>query len=326
MLVSTLQDDWFDKSYAVFIASIGYEQRARYIADRFTINADKRVALAFPNQHELQFSQNVAFFSESGFEVAECDDRGFRQRIEELFHDMASRPARERKVLVDISSLNRTRIAHIVDVARQSGQKTDADVTYVYSLALFTPPPKIELSQLNSHVGPVLPSFAGWWEEPDRAPVAIVGLGYEEDKALGAVELLQPAEIWVFSPVSEINEYTPALQKANLTLLESVGPEYQMTYRVHEPYDSFVQLESLIYGLSRTRNCILLPFGPKIFTLCSLLVACAAGNVPVWRVSSEGREPAVNRLGSEYIYGISTAFRNATQLPRVSESRVYETT
>ena len=60
------------------------------------------------------------------------------------------------------------------------------DISFLYALGKFSPPPSAQ--SLNAHVGPVLPAFAGWSMEPDTPPVAIIGLGYEEDRALGAVE------------------------------------------------------------------------------------------------------------------------------------------
>jgi len=77
-----------------------------------------------------------------------------------------------------------------------------------------------------------------------------------------------------------------------------------MDYRVHAPVDCFITLESLIYGLSRTKNTILLPFGPKIFALCALLVASVHPTTAVWRVSAGFQEEAVNRQASGYVYGL----------------------
>lgn len=209
------------------------------------------------------------------------------------------------RIVVDISSMTRYRIASVV-LAIEKHLTVDATVNFVYSLAKFSPPEQMTFP--NSHVGPVRPEFAGWWKEPDLAVAAVVGLGYEEDKALGAVEHLQAAEVWAFIPRSHIAAYTDELQRANRTLLDSVEPEHLLQYRVQDPFECYSRLESLVFGLSQTSNVVLLPFGPKIFSLCSVLVGRLHKRVPVWRVSAEGQEPAINREASGSVYGLEVRF------------------
>jgi hypothetical protein len=67
-------------------------------------------------------------------------------------------------------------------------------------------------------------------------------------------------------------------------------------------------LESVVYGLLKSFNVIVLPFGPKIFTLCSLLVAGLHPTVSVWRVSAGGAERPVNRRASGRITCLTVTF------------------
>jgi hypothetical protein len=161
-------------------------------------------------------------------------------------------------------------------------------------------------------VGPIAPEFSGWWSEPDLPTAAIVGVGYEQDKALGAIEHVQPSEVWLFFPRSPVAEYTSALEYANRSLIEKVKRERgkMLHYDVDAPYALFADLESLVAGLSSRANCILLPFGPKLFALSSLLVACVHREAAVWRVS--GAEQPTDRIGHS-VYGLSVAFCTARQ-------------
>src|SRR5947207_11718086 len=106
-------------------------------------------------------------------------------------------------------------MAILMDSIRKHFTFPGLGVDFLYSLASFSEPPKSQ--PVNTHVGPISPPFAGWWTEPDRPTAAVVGLGYEEDKALGAVEHLQPGEVWVFTPQSVVAAYSPALDFANRT-------------------------------------------------------------------------------------------------------------
>jgi hypothetical protein len=101
-----------------------------------------------------------------------------------------------------------------------------------------------------------------------------------------------------------VSEYTPALHQANQSVVEMIKGRV-VGYDVDQPFDLFTKLESLIAGVGTRSNCILLPFGPKIFALCALLVACLHPDAAVWRVS--GAEEAVDRVGHS-VYGISAIF------------------
>ncbi|MEQ1885190.1 MAG: hypothetical protein ABL967_09025 [Bryobacteraceae bacterium] len=305
LMITPLAASWVDQEFDLAIATVGYEERARHIFSALPPSARVKAACGFDSQQVFEYENNSAWFQSNRFDVAHLADDDYGEWIQGALNrvDTDGNPI---KVLVDISSTTRVRMAKLL-VALKNFTRVPIAATFVYSLASFTAPPTER--HANSHVGPVTPEFAGWWEEPDRALVAVVGLGYEQDKALGAVEHLQAAEIWTFMPASEVSQFSPALLRANRTLLESVPPHQQMDYRVQDPFDCFAKLESLVYGLSQTKNAVLLPFGPKLFSLASLLVALLYPELPVWRVSAEQHEQPVNRKASGFVYGLEVAFK-----------------
>jgi hypothetical protein len=304
LVVRPLSKSWVEDRYDVAIGTVGYEQRARYVFENIGARGASCVACGFSDQRVLAYDDNSRWFESHGFRVDHKPDSEYAGWLSNAFNLTSERASL--RVLVDISSMTRVRLARLIEFFTSQAVERPIVATFVYSLAAYTAPPEAAL--YNSHVGPVTPMFAGWWEEPDRASAAIVGLGYEEDKALGAVEHLQSSYVWLFVPSSEIAEYSDALARANKTLLDSVPSARTLQYRVHDPYSSFVKLESLVYGVSRTHNAVLLPFGPKLFALSALLVAAQHRNVAVWRVSAEGLEPAVDRSASGFVYGLEVEF------------------
>lgn len=308
-VVERLPDQWTESRYDAIFCGIGYEARARHIANVFSGRASNRFAIGFDIQKELEYESNQKFFKENGYQISVVSDASFEDDIAEKLASVdVSIEDPEMRVLVDISSLSRFRLASYVDLfaRRFRGRKTIVD--FVYSLAEYDPP--VTSLAPNSHVGPVLRSnFTGGWDEPDRAVTAVVGLGYEPDKALGAVDYLEAASVWTFIPLSEIPEYSAALQIANEQLLEDVTRDHQFTYLVQDPVDCFLTVEAVVSGVMLTRNVVLLPFGPKLFALCCLLVA-TLHPVAVWRVSAQQAEPAVNRRASGHIYGVRVTFHD----------------
>jgi len=291
----------------LFIAAVGYETRARFAAEHLTPQARKKIAVAFPDRKsDFDYPRNLAWYRKSGFETPEVHDQSFQMWCDSVFVGMEKGEESSLSVCVDVSSMTRFRMAVIVDTLRKLKSVSKVRALFLYSLAQFSRAP--QTCSPNLHVDPVLACFAGWPVDPDRGPVAIVGLGYEQDKALGAVEHIQASQIWAFSPTSEDRRYTRAQEEANKTLLESIPLDRRLAYPVNQPLDSFVRLESLTHRILRTDNLVLLPFGPKIFALCCILIGCLYSQVAVWRVSAGETEEPLNRIPNGELCGLDVDF------------------
>lgn len=291
----------YAEEYCVFIAAIGYESRARFAASEYSKHATHRFAIGFDYQHVLAYDDNKRWFEEHGFKTAEVSDAAYRETIETILSGLDNC----HRIVLDITSLNRTRMAHLVDIFR-ARPRSDQTIDFVYSMAKFSGPS--DVPTMNNHVGPVLPSFSGWTIDSQNPSVAVVGVGYEQDKALGAIEHLQANDIWCFVPESSIPEYTEALRKANRLLFEAIPTSRMITYRVDKTLDTFALLESLINRLKRFSSPVILPFGPKIFSIMSLWVASIHGDTAVWRVSSgQDLEPEDRKPNGE-IFGLAVKF------------------
>ncbi len=303
--VERLPGDWYLGEFDIAVAAVGYEARSRHIFETRPVNSKIKSGAAFNVQQVLAFGDNFAWYRSNGFTVDIVTDSEYAAWFQGVL-ERADSSKDILRIVVDISSLSRVRIADVISVARRFAGTVSLVIDFIYSLALFTPPPTGE--SVNSHVGPVTNDFAGWWSDPDRRLSVVVGIGYEQDKALGAVEYLEAQDIWVFEPRSVIEQYTAALQTANATLMSMTDPNHRFIYRVQDPLDCFSRMQSLVQGLIVTNNVVLLPFGPKLIVLCSLIVAARDKKVAVWRVSAQGSETPVDRQGSENIYGLRVCF------------------
>lgn len=293
--------------YDVVVCALGYESRARSMAEELSLSGDLKLALSFGDCKTHGYNDNLNYFTVSGFEIHEWSDEDFvaaiRTRIVSFLMERSSSLPGRRDIAVclDISSFSRFRLASLVDLVVEVAATTPIRLHVMYSVACFSPPDRDDLPIRTA--APVTENYAGWSEDLDLPTVAIVGLGYEDGKALGAVEYLQADEIWVFDPHSPIQEYRGALDHANASLLDAVPNSKKIDYDVMNPHDLFVRLESLVYGLVRESRPVVLPFGPKIFTLVSLLVARLHPQLAVWRVSGgEPDEPTDRKASGNRVF------------------------
>lgn len=304
--VSSFDINTIEAEYDAVIAAIGYERRARYVVEEYLPNAKSYIAFPFQDRHAFSFNMNLKVMTKLGFNVIDTTEDNFGHKLRGALECLDQSPMGMKKILVDISSFNRTRLAEIVDYFRCYAT-SDCQVDFVYSLAKYSKPPSDEGP--NIHVGPVLPSFAGWSTEAEAPPVAVVGLGYEEDKAIGAIEHIQASEVFAFVPVSPIEKYNDAVHAANKNFLAPLKNERIFEYRLHEPLETYVKLETLVRRLEKDSSPILFPFGPKIFHLITLIVASLYDQVSVWRVSAGQFGKPSDRRPSEHIIGLRVSFR-----------------
>ena len=309
VLVEPLAVDSVSRTdYAAFVASVGFEERSTYIALKFNIQATKRYAFGFTHNKKLSYEKSLLWYGQSKFIVQEPPDAAYVDLIRELVCGLANQNEKDVRIAVDISSMTRERLAAVVSAAASCGGASRVIVDFLYALADFSPPPEHQLPVRPAK--PVIPAFAGYPEDPSIPSSCVVGIGYEPGKALGALEELEPGEIWIFVPVGGDVQFERAVRKANDILLTSSLPERVLGYNVTRPLEAFLTLESLTAALMQVSRPVLLPLGPKIFSLCTLLVAARhAPRVSVWRVSAGAEEEPAQRIPSGHTTGIRAEFR-----------------
>jgi hypothetical protein len=294
--------------YDAVIAAVGYETRASYVSKTLVAATAHKLACGFAEDHLFSYDDNYSWFTTASYEVKEVADAEFLAWIQNSLGPLEKKPKSSCKIRIDISSLSRFRLATLVHYIRSLDWKCEIVVDFVYSMAEYSPPPS--RSTANRHAGPVISEFSGWWLEPELPPVAIVGLGYEENKALGAVEHIQAADVWLFIPKSPLAKYSSTLSTSNKQLLDLIPDSHKLSYRVDQPFSCFTSLESLVSAAGRKSNPMIFPFGPKIFAICSLLVGCLHPQIAIWRFS--GSEDKVDRKPSKFIYGLQGIFLNSS--------------
>jgi hypothetical protein len=298
--------------YDVVIATTGFERRARHLVESLKPDGRLRWAPAFANRQVLSFRDNKDFFDNSGFETAIVAEDGFAGLCVEKLRGAASSAPTESliRILVDISSMTRSRMAAILDTCRFNDFGKALQVDFFYSVGEYEEPPT-EYPPMTD-IGPVTSGFAGWSSEPTRTVSAIFGVGYEQDQVIGVVESLEAADIWVFIPNGPDPRYLASVQQANETLWDEVPVNKRIKYDVLRPLDTLFKIDSLVYGVLAVQRCVLIPFGPKIFSIICMLVASSYyPNISLWRVSTGQSDVPLDRRGTDTYAGIRATFGDA---------------
>lgn len=303
-------------AYAAALGTIGYETRARWLLQAINPAATVKTAWAFASRRSGAFDTNVEWFTNAGYSVSACGEQDVEAWAENWTRQVCEPTTRTSvRILVDISCMSRQRLAALIGALIRTASNQPVVVDFMYSLAKWTPPSEVEEPIVSA--GAVTPFFSGWSSDPDLPVSAIIGMGYEPGKAVGAYEYLEAMELWAFVPQSEDARYVRDVNRANRTLLARVPFDRQMSYPVNNPFQTFIVLEALVASARQRTRPVLIPFGPKVFALSCLLVASHFREVPVWRISS-GQDGVVgDRIPDGSIVGVQAVF--SPPVPRATD-------
>lgn len=291
-------------SYDLLVAALGYESRAISVASKLAHCCRRCIAIGFSrNNTDISYPANKSWFIENKIQVFDnIEDENFADRLTSELTRVVLQSEEISRIAIDVSCLNRFRLACTFAILLPMLLERRILVDVWYSLASFQPPQERPIR--NEVVGPVHADFAGWFSDPGRPLALIAGLGYEQGKIMGATEYLQASRVIAFSPISQIAEYEGHVEIANRSLLRELSDRDIIKYSVGDPARTLAILDSSIRGLEETHNVVILPLGPKLFTVCALLAQRYHSESSVWRVSSGRHDAPRDVKPSGYFYGL----------------------
>ncbi len=295
------------RRYDATLCSLGYETRSRSAVEALGDRCGRLSAVGFPHGHEVAYEENLAFFQRAEANVLELDDAGFESWIPSWLADHAGNGPRT--LSIDVSSMTRPRIAAAVLALVESDGTDDTTIDFLYVPECYSPPPP-PLDAVTA-LEPVIPRFAGWDAEVDEPTVVLFGMGYEPERAAGAIDVLEPLRAIPFFPVGVDQRFEHDVMEVNARVLQLPKVEAALPYRITEPFQIFATLDSVISELVRTdHRPVVLPLGPKIFALASMLAAAVRDPVtPVWRVSGGVLDEPADRQPEDILVTLRVSTR-----------------
>lgn len=303
MRISTERpEEMSDETFDLAICCLGYEARATRVSELFFRRSKRRICVGFDRNFIHSYERNLAYFRQNGFEVhANVGDEAFEAIVCDALGNefFSGPPSQTTRVAVDVSCFDRFRLAiltRLLWTAVANGHI--GDVTFLYNVAEYSKPAG-EFS-FNTKLEPVHPSFVGRRPDPLSATVAVIGLGYEREKALGAAEYIEASEVFAFRPSSAVAAYSESVLEQNALLLGQLDDRHKFEYVVEDCGALVSDLSSLVRGFIHKSSVLLVPLGPKVFALACLLTAMIHPRVAVWRMSQLGIGETPDRLPSEH--------------------------
>lgn len=281
--------------YDLAIVGLGYESRSITTYSEYKEKIENVIAIGYKEHNDaFSYEDNLKLYKDSGSTVIEENDLSlFSIFEEELKNQWASKPI---NCLIDITVMSRSRLATILMLLMENLYKGSC-IRVCYELAEFTPPPT-EISPIRK-IGPIIESLSGSLGDIELPSSVVLGLGYEEGKAIGISNFLDAEKQFLLIPESMDERFKVAVEENNKALISSTSAGYSFTYDVTDPYKSYLELRELLIAITEISRPIVVPLGPKILSALFVVLSKEMNyELPVWRVSSQHHEDPVDRKSS----------------------------
>ncbi|KAA6465276.1 hypothetical protein DYQ86_04850 [Acidobacteria bacterium AB60] len=245
---------------------------------------ERKTAICFEEWPDvLARPKNEKELANAGFNMF-LGNGGDSHQVEIIVEREAIEAGRDsRSMAFDISSMTRAWHGGIIRQLRSMELDRDFETFFAYVPAKFTPPSA--RVPPNEIVAPV-DGFASL-AVPDLPIAAVIGLGYEPERALGLQQYLDPQLTLLMTPkTGDSDPFYAALRHNNRGLLNRTDSKWIFEYDLTEVAGTFSTLASVVGGLRESYRVVLVSLGPKIFGVLSFLLAAKFRDVSVWRVSA----------------------------------------
>ena len=211
--------------------------------------------------------------------------RYFRVEFREQVSESNMRRGAKARIIIDISSMNRTMIATILFSVMCIRDQLSA-VSLIYIPGKFHEP-KGEFPAIEQ-VGAVIPELSGFSANPELPIGVVMGLGYEYGLAVGLINRLEPRLTVCFRAIGHDARYEEACRKANLDFEFGYNDIEVGSYPLLDAKTAYEYIENVVFGMTRSYRVVIVPLGPKLFAaLATLLAISNMGVVAIWRVAAK---------------------------------------
>ena len=265
------QSELADKTIHLFLFANNHEMRGycayNYVTSNNTIH--KAIGLCYSTKARKK---------SKGIEYIQIDDH--TEIYDLLDSEFSKYGDQELNIVVDYSCMTKSWYYSIIlYMAKRNLATKRINAYFFYTPSEYSSPKK---PKHNTEIAPL----PGKYVVPTNKPKALlVCLGYEQNKAEGIIDHLDPKVCYVFYTAPALDpEFVATIKANNKNILEHYSNV--ITYPFNDLLYLERQLTSIYHMLRDDYSIIIAPIGPKPFTFISMLMSVKFPDIDIWRVGS----------------------------------------
>jgi hypothetical protein len=280
------------------IASCNNQPRCYYLAEKVHSLIPKRILLTITKpDHKQNSCKYLHIFSDFGFKNF-VNAENESKVIDDLLFDLCNINTHQLNIVVDYSCMPKKWYALIIDsMIRNSYRASRINLFFSYTPKIFER--KSGKNDID-YVGPILFNRDNL---RDRKPVSMIAsLDSNHNTIMEAISKVKPQKIFAFIPrCAHDPDYTGLVLENNKSLLERLDSNSIINYDADRPEEINTLLTSYCLDQRISSEVIIVPQGPKTFSMMSLLLAVRYPDVKLWEIilrdqktSTDHGQPAAN--------------------------------
>jgi hypothetical protein len=268
-------------NFDAFIAVSGYESRSSFLATKINVSAiPKKIVLAFAEKKELLYRElNDKKYKELGFTFVDAPSHNpqcLPQIMDNVIGDISKDDV---NILIDYSSMPKIWYSELLNYFNNQEDLTNVNLWFSYSPSSFI---KSISSISNKYHDPIKPAALS------NKPIALIlGLGYEKGRTEDISKQLNAQVTYAFYANPSVDDrYVSEVLSNNESVLKKISTERIIPYTIFDLNSVSDTLTQLCINLRMDYQVLLVPVGPKPFTLMSFILASRYPDIKICRVST----------------------------------------
>lgn len=257
---------------SLFLFAVNHEKRAFTSYDKInnTNTINKTVALSYDDYFKIEKRPEIK-------KQIIKSPNGITELLDKEFSILKKEDV---KLIIDYSCMTKPwYYTMILYLKKKKLEFNSITVYFIYTPSKHENP---KSPKPNSEIAPL----PGKYIVPTDKPKAlIVCLGYEQSKAEGIIEHLDPKECYLLYSKPALDEkFVNKIEENNWNILNE--NRNIITFPLNNLLLLERELTSLYYLLKDDYHIIIAPLGPKPFTFMSMLLSIKHRDIDIWRVGS----------------------------------------
>jgi hypothetical protein len=269
------------------VATCSTEPRCHYFAAH-TIKSDRGryVLVNEKQQNHPQIKKHLELFTRMGYKStpASVNETAF---IDKIMHEILDRNCDSLNVLIDYTCMTRKWYSAIIDAITRNNFLADKiNLFLTYTPKKFGDKPG---RQSIKYIGPVLSERDGLIKK--RPLSMIVALDNSKELVMEAIKKVNPQNILAFMPnCAHDPEYATSVKKNNQALLKQLDADHIIQYNVARPEEIDSMLTSYCLNHRLTSEVMIVPQGPKVFSMMSMLLSVRYPDIKLWEIIAKEKQ------------------------------------
>ncbi|MDI9857968.1 hypothetical protein [Flectobacillus roseus] len=284
------------------VCASGFEERSTYsskILDRMKVFTSYKICFSFKGRKLHSKIENDEYFRKNKFSFISVESNDIDYYVDKFLVNISQRQKEKNKerisIFIDYSCMITIIYAGLLKCLNRLDIINTVDVYFSYSHAKLTES-KVNNPLSFNHPIPLFDHI----QSTNKKVALLLGMGYEENKALGLHEYFQSTSEDIYLFIIRNNGFYEKVLTSNQHLINMVNKSNIIYYELENLNPLINTLDSMVnFLIYQDYRVVLAPIGPKIFNLIALIVNMYHREVTTYRLSDGNNGNPINKIADE---------------------------